>query len=71
MEDYIEKIKQLPDDRLTSLIDGYRKTLDKLNEQHRMAVQAAMINVADYARGEIEKKQTELVILEKLLAERH
>lgn len=71
MEDYIEKIKQLPDDRLVSLIDGYRKTLAKLNEQHNMAVQAAMTNVADYARGEIEKKQAELVILEKLLAERH
>lgn len=71
MEDYIEKIKKLPDDRLTSLIDGYRKTLGKLNEQHRLAVQAAMINVADYTKGEIEKKEAELVVLEKLLAERH
>lgn len=71
MQDYIEKIRQLPDDRLQSLIDGYRKTLDKLNEQHRMAVQAAILTVADYTQDEIDKKQAELAAIEKILLERH
>ena len=70
MEDYIEKIRQLPDDRLQSLIDSYHKTLNKLNEQHRMAVQAAMLTVADYTRAEIDKKQAELETIEKILVER-
>ncbi len=71
MEDYIEKIRQLPSDRLQSLADGYRKTISQLDEQYRMSVKAAMIPVADYTRVEIDKKQAELEAIEKILAERH
>lgn len=70
MEDYIEKIRQLPDERLRSLIAGYRKTLDKLNEQNLLAVKAAIMTVADYTRLEMDKKQAELEVIEKILAER-
>lgn len=71
MEDYIEKIKQLPDERLQSLIKGYRKTLEGLTNQYKLAVQAAIITVADYTRIEMDKKQAELEAIEKILAERH
>jgi hypothetical protein len=71
MEDYIEKIKQLPDDRLRALIEVYRKTIAQLNEQYRQTVQVAMLTIAEYTREEIEKKQAELEIIEKILQDRH
>jgi hypothetical protein len=71
MEDYIEKIRKLPDQRLQSLIEGYRKTIGMLDEQYRMAIKTAMIPVADYTKLEIDKKQAELEAIEKMLAERH
>jgi hypothetical protein len=71
MEDYIEKIKQLPDDRLRALIEVYRKTIAQLNEQYRQTVQVAMLTIAEYTKVEIEKKQAELAIIEKILQDRH
>jgi hypothetical protein len=71
MEDYIDKIKLLPDDRLRALIEVYRKTIAQLNEQYRQTVQVAMLTIAEYTKEEIEKKQAELAILEKILQGRH
>jgi hypothetical protein len=71
MEDYIDKIKLLPDDRLKALIEVYRKTIAQLNEQYRQTVQVAMLTIAEYTKEEIEKKQAELAILEKILQGRH
>jgi hypothetical protein len=71
MEDYIEKIKLLTDDRLKALIEVYRKTIAQLTEQHRQTVQVAMLTIAAYTKEEIEKKQAELAILEKILQDRH
>jgi hypothetical protein len=71
MEDYIDKIKLLPDDRLKALIEVYRKTIAQLNEQYRQTVQVAMLTIAEYTKEEIEKKQAELAILEKILQDRH
>lgn len=71
MEDYIEKIKQLPDDRLQALIEVYRKTIAQLNEQYRQTIQVAMLTIAEYTKEEIDKKQAELAIIEKILQERH
>lgn len=70
MEDYIEKIRKLPDERLKLLSDNYRKTLAQLSDQYRLSIQAAMITVADYTKAEIDKKQAELDIIEQIIKER-
>lgn len=71
MDEYIEKIRQLPDDRLIALIKVYRKTLSSLNEHYRQTIQVAMLTIADYTKSEIDKKQAELAVIEKILQERH
>ncbi|MDB5079053.1 MAG: hypothetical protein JWP00_977 [Chloroflexi bacterium] len=70
MEEYIEKIKKLPDDRLQALIENYRKTLTYLNTHYKQTIQVAMLLIADYTKVEMDKKQAELAILEKLMEER-
>lgn len=71
MEDYIEKIKLLPDERLVALIKVYRKTIASLNEHYRQTIMVAMLTIAEYTKTEIDKKLAELAVIEKILQERH
>ena len=55
---------------MQALIENYRKTLTYLNTHYKQTIQVAMLLIADYTKVEMDKKQAELAILEKLMEER-
>lgn len=67
MDDYRGKIEKLPQEKLNALADVYRKTIAQLEDQYKLAIQAAMITIADYTNGELTKKRTELKEIEQLI----
>ncbi len=68
MEDYREKIGQLPKEKLVKLILAYQKTIKQLEATYKEATMVAMLSIADYSETELTKKKTELAEIENILA---
>ncbi len=69
MEDYLNKIKGLPLERLEHLAAAYRETIAKINSTLREASIVGMGSIVEYNQHEVDKKKAELTEIERLIAE--
>jgi hypothetical protein len=70
MEEYQEKIAKLSVEKLVGLEKVYARTIHEYEVTIREALVVGMTTIVEYNRQELEKKQAELAVIQKLITER-
>lgn len=70
MDEYLEKLRKLPVERLEKLVKNYRVTIANLEARIHDANIVALNSVVDYSQQEVSKKRAELAIIEQILQEK-
>jgi hypothetical protein len=70
MEEYQEKIAKLSLEKLEGLAKVYGRTIHEYEVTIREALVVGMTTIVDFNRQELQKKQAELAIIQKLIEER-
>ncbi len=67
LEDYKQKIENLPLDRLKNLAIQYGKTIRQLEIQRKEARYSANMRTVEYTDEQLAKKREELALIEAIL----
>jgi len=67
IEEYRQKLENLPPDRLAKLVELYHKTIAGLEKRQRESRQMAATPIIEYLEQELKRKQMELVLIEQLV----
>ncbi|NWJ44809.1 MAG: hypothetical protein HXX08_02930 [Chloroflexi bacterium] len=70
LEDYLQKIEKLSDEKLLALANRYRNTIQEIRIYRRDAEIVAFTTVVKYTDEELRKKEEELAIIQSMIEKR-